>query len=214
MFAIFRHLFPFICETSAAGGCKIQTVRKLGLRLLLLAILTGMLTDSCRAQDLAPRAYLITPVHSNSINLTYSYFSGGLDLNGVIPVSNATATYSVPNIGYYHSLNFFGRSANIAVGLPYGIGTFQGSELGTNKQLYRSGLLDLGFRLAVNLKGGPAMSPAQFAKWKQKTVLGASLKVVAPTGQYDPAKLINWGINRWAFKPEFGYSQRFGKWIR
>ena len=45
-------------------------------------------------------------------------------------------------------------------------------------------------------------------------VLGASLKVISPTGQYDPTKLINWGINRWAFKPEFGYSQRFGKkWI-
>ncbi len=35
-----------------------------------------------------------------------------------------------------------------------------------------------------------------------------SLKVVAPTGQYSPNKLINWGSNRWAFKPEFGYSRR------
>jgi hypothetical protein len=26
-------------------------------------------------------------------------------------------------------------------------------------------------------------------------------------------KLINWGINRWAFKPEFGYSQRWGHWV-
>jgi hypothetical protein len=39
------------------------------------------------------------------------------------------------------------------------------------------------------------------------------LTVIAPTGQYDPAKLINWGANRWSFKPEFGYSQRFGKWV-
>ena len=31
--------------------------------------------------------------------------------------------------------------------------------------------------------------------------------------QYDPTKLINWGINRWAFKPELGYSQRFGNWV-
>jgi Putative MetA-pathway of phenol degradation len=44
-------------------------------------------------------------------------------------------------------------------------------------------------------------------------LLGVSLKVVAPTGQYDPTKLINWGINRWAFKPEFGYSQRLGHWV-
>jgi hypothetical protein len=37
---------------------------------------------------------------------------------------------------------------------------------------------------------------------------------MAPTGQYDPTKLINWGTNRWSFKPEFGYSQRWGgKWV-
>jgi hypothetical protein len=24
---------------------------------------------------------------------------------------------------------------------------------------------------------------------------------------------VNWGINRWAFKPEFGYSERWGNWV-
>jgi hypothetical protein len=57
------------------------------------------------------------------------------------------------------------------------------------------------------------MQPQQFATWKQKTLLGASLKVLAPTGQYEPRKLINWGINRWAFKPEFGYSECWGNWL-
>ena len=57
------------------------------------------------------------------------------------------------------------------------------------------------------------MEPQQFAQWRQDILLGVSLKIVAPTGQYDPAKLINWGINRWAFKPELGYSQRFGNII-
>ena len=35
--------------------------------------------------------------------------------------------------------------------------------------------------------------------------------MIAPTGQYDGTKLVNWGINRWAFKPDFGYSQRWGR---
>jgi hypothetical protein len=84
---------------------------------------------------------------------------------------------------------------------------------GTEQHVYRSGLLDASFRLSVNLLGGPAMPVQQFVKWKQKILLGVSLKVIAPTGEYDLAKLVNWGINRWAFKPEFGYSQRWGRWI-
>ena len=181
--------------------------------LLALTILAVSFIHSGWGQDLAPRAYLITPLHSNAINATYSYFSDGLDLNGVVPIAGATGTYSVPSFSYYHSFSLFGRSANITAGLPYGVGTFQGSVLGTNEQIYRSGLLDVGLRLSVNLKGGPAMPVSQFAKWKQKTLLGVSLKVIPPTGQYDPGKLINWGFNRWAFKPEFGYSRRFGKWL-
>jgi hypothetical protein len=162
------------------------------------------------AQDLSPRAYVITPVHANAINVTYSYFNGGLNFNGTVPITGATGTYSVPVIGYYHSFGLLGRSANISVGLPYAVGTFQGEVLGSDLQVYRSGMLDTSYRVSFNLKGGPAMHMKEFAKWQQGVLLGVSLKVVAPTGQYDPAKLVNWGINRWAWRPEFGYSQRFG----
>jgi Putative MetA-pathway of phenol degradation len=182
-------------------------------RLAFATLLAGILVSCSWAQDLSPRAYIITAVHSNAVTLTYSFYDGGLNFNGTIPIIGATGTYSVPTFTYYHSFNFFGRSANINVSLPYGVGTFQGEVLGTHGSIYRSGLLDLTARLAVNLKGGPAMPPKEFAKWHQKMLLGASLKILAPTGQYDPPKLINWGTNRWAFKPEFGYSQRWGNWI-
>jgi Putative MetA-pathway of phenol degradation len=183
------------------------------IRLLFLTVIYVMFLHSCWAQDLAPRAYVITPLHANAINLTYSFYNGSLDFNG-LPITGATGTYSVPSLSLYHSFSFFGRSANIVVWLPYGVGTFQGSVVGTNQSIYRSGLVDSGIRFSVNLKGGPAMLISQFVKWKQEIVLGASLKVIAPTGQYDSTNVINWGINRWAFKPEFGYSQRFRKkWI-
>lgn len=165
------------------------------------------------AQTLAPRAYVITPVSGNAITLSWSYYNGGVNLNGAIPVTGATGTYSVPILSYYHSFGLFGRSANVVGVLPYGVGTFQGSLLGNQRQIYRSGLLDAAFRFSINLKGGPAMTAPQFVKWKQKTLLGASLIVIAPTGQYDPTHLINWSINRWAFKPELGYSRRWGNWI-
>jgi len=165
------------------------------------------------AQTLAPRAYVITPIHSNGITLSWSYYDGGLDLNGAIPVTGATGTYHVPVLSYYHSLSLFSRSANLTGFLPYGVGTFQGEVLGSQPQVYRSGLLDLALRFSINLKGGPAMAAPQYLKWRQTVLLGVSLTVTAPTGQYDPTRPINWGINRWSFKPELGYSQRLGNWV-
>jgi hypothetical protein len=115
------------------------------------------------AQDLAPRAYLITPVHSNAVILTWAFYDGGLNFTGTIPIV-ATGTYNVPIFSYYHSLNFFGRSANLTASLPYGVGTFEAAALGKQKSAYRSGLLDLGVRLSVNLMGGQAMPAEKFVK--------------------------------------------------
>jgi hypothetical protein len=130
-----------------------------------------------------------------------------------VPITGATGTFSVPTFTYYHSLSFFGRSANITISLPYGVGNFQGEVEEQHRSVYRSGLMDFIGRFSVNLLGGHAMPAPQFAKWKQKRLLGLSLKVLAPTGQYDSTRIVNWGINRWAFKPEFGYSERWGNWL-
>jgi len=153
-----------------------------GLALVLLLSPASVLL----AQDLAPRAYVVTPIHSNAVTLTYSFFDGSINFNGALPVSDATGKYSVPIFGYYHSFNLFGRSANIVAALPYGIGHFEGTLKGAGQNLYRSGLADSVYRFSVNLKGGPAMAPQEFVKWHQKILLGASFKVIAPTGQYDP----------------------------
>lgn len=167
----------------------------------------------CRAQELAPRAYLITPTGSNAITLTYPFSSGDVQFNGAIPLTDFTAQISVPVLSYYHGFGLIGRSASITAWLPYGVGNFSAKVAGMERSLYRSGLTDSSYRLSVNLMGGPAMPINEFIRWRQKTVVGASLTVIAPTGQYDPARLINQGGNRWAFKPEIGLSQRWGQWI-
>ncbi len=165
------------------------------------------------AQDLAPRAYVITPTRANAAVFSYTFNNGSILFDGAVPITGATARIGLPTFSYYHSFNFFGRSANITAILPYAVGHFRGTVLGAETYAYRSGLLDSVYRISVNLKGGPALSPQEFVKWRQKRLLGVSLRGVAPTGQYDPTKLINWGSNRWAFKPELGYSERWGHWI-
>ncbi len=189
--------------------------RREALRVGVASLLLSASVATSRAQDLSPRAYVITPSGSNAITLSYAYNTGDLQFEGAVPITDATGKFSLPILGYYRGFGLFGRSANLLAVVPYGVGTFEGTVLGEQHSIYRSGLVDSQLRFSINLLGGPSMTLPEIVqkKWRQKRLLGVSVKVVPPTGQYDPAKLINLGANRWRFKPEIGYSQAFGRWI-
>src|SRR5579863_4664491 len=76
-------------------------------KLVLLGAMAICSLQVLWAQDLAPRAYIITPLHSNAITLTWGFYDGGLNFNGTVPITGATGTYSVPVVSYYHSFGFF-----------------------------------------------------------------------------------------------------------
>ena len=42
------------------------------------------------AQDLAPRAYLITPIHLNAVTLTFSAFNSSILFDRAIPITDAS----------------------------------------------------------------------------------------------------------------------------
>src|SRR5882672_2267061 len=178
-----------------------------------LLLLVGLACPVGWGQDLAPRAYIITPIHTNAVTMAYSFSTGNLIFDGSAPITDATAKLNVPVFSLFHTLSLLGRSANFSASLPYGVGNFRGTVTDAEAHAYRSGMLDSSFRFSVNLKGGAAMDQRDFVKWRQKTLLGVSIRVVAPTGQYDSTKLINYGANRWAFRPEIGLSRRWGHWL-
>jgi len=182
---------------------------KLALCVLILAWPVGL----TQAQNLAPRAYVITPIHTNALTLTYSFTDGSIFLNGAVPATNTSGQTYTSVFAYFHTLSVFGRSANVTASLPYGVGNFQGTIMSSETTVHRSGMVGVAIRFSVNLLGGPAMDLKHFREWRQKTILGVSLSVIPPTGQYDPSKLINLGVNRWAFKPELGYSRRWHSWL-
>ncbi len=164
-------------------------------------------------QDLSPRAYVITPIGSHAIILSTSFNKGAVLVDPTAPIDDAKGSFQLPVLGYYQSLNLLGRSANVTVLLPYAHGDFEGKVLGTYAYAYRSGLADARVRFAVTLHGGPAMGVGEYLKWTEKRLVGASLTITIPTGQYDPARLINTGTNRWGFKPEIGVSRRWKRWV-
>jgi hypothetical protein len=180
-----------------------------GFPAMFFALFTGAIVW---AQDLVPRAYLIAPVGANAINLTSSFFDGSISLDPTVPITDSSARFNVMILSYSRSFALFGRSANVVGSVPYAVGNFRGLVAGTEKSVYRSGLADGRIRIAMNLRGGPAMGVHEFVKWRENFVLGTSLSIITPIGQYDPAKAVNPGLNRWGFKPELGMARRWGRW--
>jgi hypothetical protein len=159
-----------------------------------------------------PRAYLPSPIGVGFGGIAYSYNSGGQLFDPSLPIEDAQVKAHTPSLSLGGSFSTFGRSSQALVVLPYAVADLTGRVAGAEQYRYRSGLADLALRYSVNLFGSPAMTRREFARHRQKTIAGVSLTAAAPTGQYDPARPINIGANRWAFKPEVGVSRAIGQW--
>ena len=171
-----------------------------------------LVAHSAAAQELEPRAYSPAPVGTNFLVLGYTYQSGEVVFDPASPVFDVSANLNSTNLSYGRTFNLFGRLATFAIAVPGAWGSLSGSVGEERHTITRSGLADVRGRFAVNLVGGPALAPREFAARPPATTLGFSLAVVAPTGEYDAGKLINLGSHRWAIKPELGVSSPHGRW--
>jgi len=177
-------------------------------RLFLIAVLA----NTAAAQEMEPRTYSPAPSGTQFVLLSYGHQSGDVLLDSSLPLKDVTVKLNVASFGYGRTFNFAGRQANVAVLVPYIWGTAQGTIFEDQINVRRSGGGDLRVRFSTLLKGGEALAPKEFAQRKPTTIIGASVSIVVPTGQYDPARLVNPGSNRWAFKPEIGISKPNGRW--
>ncbi len=165
------------------------------------------------AQELEPGAYWPIPVGMNIVTLVNSFNWGDLAFDPAAPIDEANAAIDTTAFAFTRAFSLAGRSANAGVVVPVIAGHVEGLYLGEPAEVSRFGQGDPRLRFAVNLYGAPAMPPKAFASYRQRTILGVSITVAPPLGQYDPAKLINLGNNRWSFKPELGFSQTYGRWV-
>jgi hypothetical protein len=179
------------------------------LRRCLAAGVAGLVlvAASANAQELEPRAYSASPVGANFAGLTYQRSWGSLVFDPSVPITDATADLDGMGLGYGRTFGLGKIPSLIVVSLPYIHGEFRGKVVGTDSSVVRSGPGDMRVKLSVNLVGGPALKPQDFARRTPSSVVGGvSLTVSAPTGQNSPDRLINLGANRWGLKPEAGAS--------
>ncbi len=179
---------------------------------LAVTMLAALPAAIC-AQDLEPRAYANTPVGMNFLILGYGYSQGGVATDPTLPLKNADLHIHSSLLAYAHSFSLLGTSAKIDTIWPVAWLSGSAELAGQQKSRAVAGFADPRLRLSVNLYGAPALSLEEFSAYKQNVIVGVSLQMSAPLGQYQSDKLVNIGTNRWAFKPELGISKALGPLI-
>jgi hypothetical protein len=180
---------------------------------LAVPIMTWVMPSPVGAQDLEPRSYANTPVGINFVLAGYGYQSGDVVTDASIPLTDAKVHVHNAVLAYARSFGLLGKSAKVDVIVPYGWVSGTALFQGEPKERVVNGFTDPRFRLSVNLYGAPALTMEEFPSYHQNVIVGASLQMSAPLGQYEADKLVNLGSHRWAFKPEIGVSKAIGPMI-
>jgi hypothetical protein len=194
-------------QASAKGGV---------CQCFIVLILLSFWSCAASAQELTPRAYWPAPEGTRAAFVGYSRATGDVLFDPSIPLYGVDSKLHNFVLAYRQTFSLFDRTTNFVVELPYSTGTTTGFIVDQPATGDYSGLGDIGITLSVNLLGAPSMSVQEFQALRAnpRPILGASIKVLLPTGRYDSGRLLNVGMNRIAIKPELGLALPLSeKWI-
>jgi hypothetical protein len=175
--------------------------------LFVACILTSW---SVYGQALEPRLYSNTPVAMNFMLSGYTYSTGAAVADPSMHLESGKIDLHLPFAAYARSFGLWGKSGKFDVVVPYGFLSGTASFNGEDVERNVNGFTDPLFRVSMNLLGAPAMTLEEYLAYKQNFVIGTSVQVSAPLGQYDSDKVINLGTHRWSIKPEIGASKTVG----
>ena len=179
---------------------------------LLALLLLAFGSQVAVGQELEARAYAPNPVGARFLVMSWMHSDGEMLLNASSPIQDFEVRANTYSAGIGGTYALWDRLASVALGVPYVDGAATGLVSGVPERVDREGTGDLRLRLTLSLLPGSAQTVAEFMRAPPDRTLGVSLVVNAPTGEYFDDKLVNLGTNRWAFRPEFGGSRRFGRW--
>jgi hypothetical protein len=164
------------------------------------------------AQELEARAFSPAPIGTKIFvggiggQQGSILFDPSLDIHDV----EGGLTVGIAGVGYTFAVG--GKQARVLGVFPMAWGRIDG-RIGPNPQQQNlGGLVDPRIKFSIGLRGAPALTRAQFARAPRKTIVGASVTVMPPLGDYHPDRLVNLGYNRWGFKPELGIARTIQKW--
>jgi hypothetical protein len=174
--------------------------------LILAGLLCCFWAVECIAQEVTPRLFWPAPMGTKVFVAGYAYSCGDVYLDSSLPLLGSNAHSNTGLLAYTQTLNLWGRTSNFLIQLPYSRGAASGLFDDEPVSQDFSAFGDLSATLNINLKGAPTLDREKYMAFRAhpRNIVGASLKLILPTGQYNKDRLVNVGANRWASRLKIG----------
>ena len=174
----------------------------------LLLVLGSLSVVGLHAQQLEPRSLTNVPPGYSFLVAGYEYNSGNILIDPSVPIEEFNGDVHGGALAVGRSLNVLGHFAKVDVVLPCASGRWTGIYEGEPAERSITDLADLRVRLSWNFLGARIGKDGPNAPW----IGGVALQVIAPTGQYDPERLVNLGTNRWSLRSQIGIAHNTERW--
>jgi len=168
------------------------------------------------SQDLEPRRWTALPLSTQIIGIGYSHTQGTIFFDPLLNIKDASVTVNSFVLQYLHPFKIGKKSARFDVLIPFSIAHWEGYLNDAYTTVNRNGFADPRLRISVNFLGPEAMKPKELLEYLSEhevfTVVGASLSVTLPLGQYFDDKILNLGQNHFVFRPQIGFVHHWRTW--
>lgn len=175
-------------------------------------VICALLPFTLTAQELDPRSYIDLPTGQNFLGALYIYTEGDIYTSPEVPIENLNLVIHGPALAYARTFSLFGNASKFDINQGHACADGNAILQGEYIERRFCGATDTRVRLNYNFYGAKAKTLSEFVKQPKGIVVGASLQVSIPTGEYEKQYIFNTGANRWYIKPEIGISIPHGPW--
>ncbi|MDH3512057.1 MAG: transporter [Gammaproteobacteria bacterium] len=193
-----------------SGRNQIQGLPRIACWIAALLLFSG--TGRLKAQEIEPLTLSNTPTGVNLFGVGMGFSQGNVLLDPSLPIENLDGDMVYGVLRYVRTFGLLGRSAKFAALLPFTSGDWDGEFEGSAAQRSAAGFGDLRLTLGWTLHGAPALKKSEMGSYRERAIIGGSIRLIVPTGEYDSTKLINLGSNRWSVRGEAGLARTLGAW--
>jgi hypothetical protein len=190
--------------------------RNTGVTAIALLFAAFLFSAKSTAQDLEPRRWGHLPSGLNMIGVGYLYSDAFVYFSPFLKITDTNARINSYAVSAIHTFDLAGKSARVGFLLPFVSGRWEGDVDNQYEVVHRNGFADPRLRISVNLYGAPALKGEEYVQYRvghmTNTVVGVSVAVTVPLGQYYDDELINIGGNRWVVRPQIGVVHSRGPW--